>query len=119
MYKQFTFAAVLALASQVSAVKIAATQEVDLTAEAISLEPVTIEVAPVQEEAVAVEVAPIQEEALAVEVAQDSSATIIQSVTNSLPSFMTANSVTLGELASDPSWVTHRENGFVTLPKID
>ena len=107
MYKQFTFAAVLALASQVSAVKIAATQEVDLTAEAISLEPVTIEVAPVQEEA------------LAVEVAQDSSATIIQSVTNSLPSFMTANSVTLGELASDPSWVTHRENGFVTLPKID
>ena len=107
MYKQFTFAAVLALASQVSAVKIAATQEVDLTAEAISIEPVSIEVAPVQEETVALEVA------------QDSSASIIQNVTSSLPSFMTANTVALGDLSSNPSWVTDRENGFVTLPRIN
>lgn len=105
MYKQFTFAAVLALASQVSAVKIAATQEIDLTAEAITLEPITVEVAPVEEQAVTVEV-------------PQATATVIQSVTDSLPSFMTEKSVKIEELASNPSWVTDRANGFMSLPRI-
>ena len=110
MYKQFTFAAVLALASQVSAVKIAATQEIDLIAEPITVEPVTIE-------PVTIDVAQVEELTVTDTAPQDS--TTVVKVTDSLPSFMTNKTVTLGELPSNPTWVTDKENGFATLPRID
>lgn len=100
MFKQVSFAALLAVASQVSAVKVS-----QLEIEPVAIEPVAMEVAPVAAEPVTT--------------TTEQAATTLNAVTAQLPSFMTAQKVSMEDLQNQPSWSTDSSNGFVTLPRMN